>query len=88
MLCSAAGELPIVQCREASARVIMGRLWGAAAPTTTHAETIYADILLEPGGSVPIRLAYSAALVGTSAYIIGVIASRWLPDPKTEALPD
>ncbi len=50
----ARGELPVVQCREASARVIMGSLWGATAPTTTHAETIYADILLEPGGSVPI----------------------------------
>jgi hypothetical protein len=26
--------------------------------------------------------------VGTGAYIVGVIASRWLPEPKTEALPD
>jgi MFS family permease len=41
-----------------------------------------------PGGSVPTRLAYAAALVGTSAYVIGVVASRWLPEPKTEALPD
>jgi redox-sensitive bicupin YhaK (pirin superfamily) len=50
----AAAQLPVVQCTKASARIIMGNLWGATAPTTTYAETIYADILLEPGGSVPI----------------------------------
>lgn len=53
----AAGELPIVECPHARCRVIMGELWGAAAPTTTYAQTIYADILLEPGGSVPIDAA-------------------------------
>jgi len=41
-----------------------------------------------PGDSVPVRLAYAAAIVGTSAYIIGVIASYWLPEPAQEALPD
>ena len=32
----------------------MGSLWGASAPTTTYAQTIYADVALAPGGSVPI----------------------------------
>ena len=41
-----------------------------------------------PGGTVPIKLAYAAAIVGTSAYVIGVIASFWLPDPKQQDLPD
>ena len=41
-----------------------------------------------PGPSVPIKLAYAAALVGTTAYVIGVIASFWLPEPQQEALPD
>ena len=41
-----------------------------------------------PGGSVPIQLAYACALVGTGAYIIGVIASFWLPEPATTELPD
>lgn len=49
-----AADLPIVDCAGAKARVIMGRLWGAAAPTTTYAGTIYADMLLAAGGSVPI----------------------------------
>ncbi|HEX5107042.1 MAG TPA: MFS transporter [Vicinamibacterales bacterium] len=43
---------------------------------------------LMPGGSVPIRLAYAAAIVGGSAYVIGFIASFFLPEPREEALPD
>jgi len=50
-----AAELPVVECAGATARVIMGELWGASAPTTTYAGTIYADIALEPGGSVGVR---------------------------------
>ena len=41
-----------------------------------------------PGATVPIKLAYAAAIVGTSAYVIGVIASFWLPEPKGQELPD
>ncbi|WP_313535917.1 pirin family protein [Sphingomonas sp.] len=50
----AAGELPIVAAHGARARVIMGELWGAAAPTTTYAQTIYGDIVLDGGASIPI----------------------------------
>jgi len=46
--------LPVVETIGARARVIMGSLWGVSAPTTTYAETIYADIVLDAGGSVPI----------------------------------
>lgn len=35
-----------------------------------------------PGAAVPIKLAYAAALVGSTAYVIGFIASFWLPEPK------
>ena len=47
-------ELPLVEASGARARVIMGDLWGGAAPTTTYSGTVYADILMEPGASVPI----------------------------------
>lgn len=49
-----AAALPEMQGQGATARVIMGELWGQRAPTTTYAGTIYADIALEPGGSIPI----------------------------------
>ena len=41
-----------------------------------------------PGASVPIKLSYAAALVGTTAYVIGFAASFWLPEPQKEDLPD
>jgi redox-sensitive bicupin YhaK (pirin superfamily) len=50
----AAGALPLVETPGVSARVLMGSLWGATAATTCHAPTIYADILLDVGASVPI----------------------------------
>ena len=41
-----------------------------------------------PGGTVPIRLAYACAVVGTIAYVINLVASFWLPEPKQAELPD
>jgi redox-sensitive bicupin YhaK (pirin superfamily) len=47
-------DLPLVEGDGVSARVIMGSLWGVTAPTTQHAATIYADILMNAGASIPI----------------------------------
>ncbi|MFA9200704.1 MAG: pirin family protein [Cypionkella sp.] len=47
-------DLPVVEDRCARATVIMGELWGARAPTTTYAATIYAEIVLAPGGALPV----------------------------------
>lgn len=49
-----ASALPEIEGQGATARVIMGALWGQRSPTTTYAGTIYADIALEPGGAIPI----------------------------------
>jgi len=50
----AQADLPLVEAGGASARVIMGELWGERAPTTCHAKTIYAEIVLQAGASIPI----------------------------------
>ena len=50
----AISDLPVIDARGAQARIVMGSLWGARAPTTTYAETIYAEIALAPGGAIPI----------------------------------
>ncbi|KKI18497.1 MULTISPECIES: pirin family protein [Sphingomonas] len=52
-----AADLPVIEGDGVTARVIMGDLWGKRAPTTTYAGTIYADIALAPGASVPIDAA-------------------------------
>ncbi len=48
-------DLPVIEDQRAKAWVIMGELWGKRAPTTTHAETIYAEIVLAPSGALPIE---------------------------------
>jgi redox-sensitive bicupin YhaK (pirin superfamily) len=53
----ARADLPVIEAHGAKARIIMGSLWGVAAPTTTYAGTIYADIQFDPGASVPIDAA-------------------------------
>ncbi|RVQ65972.1 pirin family protein [Croceicoccus ponticola] len=50
----AADALPLLTDGGVQARVIMGSLWGQAAPTTCHSETIYADIALDTGGAIPL----------------------------------
>jgi MFS family permease len=68
---------------ESFAANVGGRMIGTMAALVT-----VSLVTSMPGESVPERLAYAAAAVGTTAYVIGVIASRWLPEPKQAALPD
>jgi redox-sensitive bicupin YhaK (pirin superfamily) len=49
-----AGELPLIEDSGAMARVLMGSLWGATAPTRCDSPTIYADIQLAAGGAIPV----------------------------------
>jgi redox-sensitive bicupin YhaK (pirin superfamily) len=50
----AADMLPVIDDDGMRATVIMGSLWGRTAPTTQHAETIYADIAMKAGATLPI----------------------------------
>lgn len=50
----AVSGIPVVEDDCVKAQVIMGELWGKRAPTTTYAETIYAEINLGPAGAIPI----------------------------------
>ena len=68
---------------ESFAANVGGRMIGTMAALVT-----VSLVTSMPGGSLPVRLAYAAAVVGTAAYIIGIIASRWLPEPQQDALPD
>lgn len=67
--------LPLVEDSCVSARVIMGSLWGHTAPTTQHSETIYAEIVLAPGGAIPVDSVAderAVMLVGGEASIDGM----------------
>jgi len=67
-------DLPLVEDGCATARIIMGSLWGRTAATTCHSETIYAEILLAPGGAIPLDDAAderAVMLVGGEASVDG-----------------
>ena len=49
------GGLPLIEDSASRARVLMGTLWGATAGTRCDSPTIYADIELGSGGSIPIE---------------------------------
>ena len=71
----AISDLPWVEADGARAQVIMGQLWGERAPTTCYAETIYAEILLQEGGTIPVEAEAderAVMLVGGDASIDGV----------------
>jgi len=68
---------------ESFAANVGGRMIGTAAALVTT--NLVASM---PGATPPIKLARAAAIVGTGAYVIGFIASFWLPEPKREELPE
>ena len=68
---------------ESFAANVGGRMIGTSAALVTT--TLVASM---PGGTPPIKLAQAAAIVGTTAYVIGFIASFFLPEPKQEDLPE
>jgi MFS family permease len=68
---------------ESFAANVGGRMIGTSAALLT---TQLANAM--PGASAPTKLAYASAIVGTAAYVVGLVASYWLPEPKQEALPE
>jgi MFS family permease len=68
---------------ESFAANVGGRMIGTSAAfvTATLASAM-------PGATPAVKLAWSAALVGFVVYAVGFAASFFLPEPKTEALPD
>jgi MFS family permease len=68
---------------ESFAANIGGRMIGTSAALLT---TQLANIM--PGGKPSTQLAYAAALVAFLVYAVGLIASFWLPEPKSEELPE
>ena len=68
---------------ESFAANVGGRMIGTCAALVTT-ELVSAM----PGDSIPTKLAYASALVGTTVYVIGFAASFWLPEPTQAELPD
>jgi hypothetical protein len=73
-------DLPVIEDGNAKAHVIMGSLWGQRAATTTHADTIYAEIVLGAGGALPLDPEAderAVMLVSGEASVDGVALERY-----------
>jgi MFS family permease len=68
---------------ESFAANIGGRLVGTLFAWVTATLAITPD-----RAYAPTKIAFVAAGVGFSVYLVGLLASFWLPEPKQEALPD
>ena len=68
---------------ESFAANVGGRMIGTCAALVT---TQLVSVM--PGTTPPAKLAYASAIVGTGAYVIGLVASFWLPEPSREELPE
>jgi hypothetical protein len=67
---------------ESFAANIGGRIAGTSAALAT---TQLASLM--PGETASLRLAHAAALVAGFAQVVGLLASRWLPEPTQDQLP-
>jgi MFS family permease len=65
---------------ESFAANVGGRMIGTSAALVT---TQLVPVM--PGQGIPMQLAYACAVVGTTVYVIGTIASMWLPEPTSLA---
>jgi hypothetical protein len=68
---------------ESFAANVGGRMIGTSAALVTT--TIVGSM---PGATPITKLAYAAALVGTTVYVVAFIASWWLPEPGKDDLPE
>jgi hypothetical protein len=68
---------------ESFAANVGGRMLG-----TSAALVVTSMVTFMPGSSPARQLAYAAGIVGTLAFLIGFIASFWLPEPPLEIPPD
>jgi MFS family permease len=57
---------------------IGGRMIGTSFAALTNYLAVQSFV---PGGSAPHKMAYTAAGVATAVYLVGLIASCWLPEP-------
>ncbi|MFX6007082.1 hypothetical protein ABTF07_21130, partial [Acinetobacter baumannii] len=46
--------LPVIEAEGKSIRVVLGSLYGKTAPVRTAWDTVYADIVLDPGAKLPV----------------------------------
>ncbi|MAA97531.1 MAG: hypothetical protein CMN86_04475 [Stappia sp.] len=71
--------LPILRDDGVEVRVIAGSLYGASSPIVTASETIYADVTLAPGKSLPIDAGHEERAIYTVEGTLDISGDRFEP---------
>ena len=74
-----ADDLPVVEDRGVSARLIAGEGFGARSPLETASDTLYADIRLRAGARVPVEATYEERALYTISGTIEVAGDAFEP---------
>jgi redox-sensitive bicupin YhaK (pirin superfamily) len=72
-------QLPMLQSEGTRLRVMVGRLWGLRSPVQTLADTVYADISLDPGAALPIDADHEERALYTLSGEIEIDGTRYGP---------
>jgi redox-sensitive bicupin YhaK (pirin superfamily) len=72
-----AAALPVVEAGGVTARLIAGRGWGAVSPLEASSETLYADVGLADGATLPIDADYAERALYTIAGTVEVGPDRF-----------
>jgi redox-sensitive bicupin YhaK (pirin superfamily) len=72
-------ELPTVEAEGKRARIVAGTLWGSTSPVNTASETIYADVILEAGASIPVEATHEERAIYTLSGSIAVAGDVFGP---------
>jgi len=55
--------LPTLEAEGKRVRLMVGRAWGLCSPVQTFSDTIYADVILDPGAALPVDTAHEERAV-------------------------
>jgi len=72
-------DLPVVTENGVFARLVIGNAWGAASPVRTESDTVYADVQLEPGASIPLDARHEERALYTIAGEVDIGSVRHGP---------
>ncbi|WP_114214031.1 pirin family protein [Ochrobactrum sp. 3-3] len=75
-----APDLPVMEDKDFSGRLIMGSMLGLKSPVIQHADTLYADIRIEPNGRFPIPPAAEERAIYTLQGNVGIGGEVFPPD--------
>ena len=73
----AEADLPTLDAEGTRVRLMVGRAWGLVSPVRTFSDTIYADVMLDPGAALPVDAAHEERAVYVIAGAVDIAGDRF-----------